>query len=146
MTPKAQFQIKQVDWQQAEQALTAIRMTVFVNEQNVPIDLEIDGLDPQCIHVMASDQTNKAIGAARMQKNGHIGRMAVLREHRNKGIGSALLNTLIEIAKTRNLQRVYLYAQISAVKFYQNHQFTQYDKKFMDAGIPHIAMQRLLNS
>jgi len=146
MTNKAQYQIEQVDWQQAEKALTAIRMTVFVDEQNVPIELEIDGLDPRCIHVMACDLENNTIGAARMLEDGHIGRMAVLREYRNNGIGSALLNTLIEIARTTNLQCVYLYAQISAVKFYKNHQFTQYGKEFMDAGIPHIAMQRLLDS
>jgi len=146
MTNRLQYQIKQVDWQPAEQELTAIRMTVFVDEQNVPIELEIDGLDPECIHVLASDSTNKVIGAARMLEDGHIGRMAVLREYRNKGIGSALLQSLIDIAKTHNLQRVYLYAQINAIKFYLNHQFTKYGKEFMDAGIPHIAMQRLINS
>ncbi len=145
MTSSLAFQIKQVDWQQTEQALTAIRITVFVDEQNVPIDLEIDGLDPQCIHVMAYHSKNDSIGAARMREDGHIGRMAVLRDYRNKGVGSALLSVLMDIAKKRNLHRVYLHAQISAVKFYQNHQFTQYGEEFMDAGIRHVAMQRVLD-
>jgi len=144
MTNSLQYQIKQVSWQETEQALIAIRMSVFVDEQNVPIDLEIDGLDSQCVHVMAHGPANRPLGTARMLEDGHIGRMAVLCEYRNAGIGSALLDTLMDIAKMQKLQRVYLYSQLSAVKFYRHHQFTKYGEEFMDAGITHIAMQRTL--
>jgi len=146
MINNLRYQIKQVTWQEVEQALTAIRLTVFVDEQNVPKDLEIDGLDAQCIHVMATDATNKPIGTARMLDDGHIGRMAVLIKYRNNGIGSALLSALIKIAKTCKLRRVYLYSQLSAVTFYQKHEFSAYGKEFMDAGIIHVSMQRTLFS
>jgi predicted GNAT family N-acyltransferase len=140
------FHVDRVNWQDTEQELRLIREFVFIGEQNVPVELEWDGKDEACVHVLARDDKGRAIGTARMTADGHIGRMAVLRAWRNRGVGSAMLTALITIARARQLPWVQLDAQTQALDFYLRHQFEPQGETFMDAGIPHQHMKRQLPS
>jgi predicted GNAT family N-acyltransferase len=119
---------------------------VFVREQGVPEELEWDGLDPACIHVLAWDDSGAAIGTARLHPKGKIGRMAVLKEWRGRGVGRAMLRALLEVASERGLTTVELGAQIQAIGFYEREGFRVSGDIFMDAGIPHRKMALDLRS
>ena len=138
------YTVKRVTWQDAETDLRILREFVFIGEQNVPVELEWDGKDEQCVHILAQDKKGRGIGTARMTTEGHIGRMAVLRAWRNRGVGSDMLTALVTIARARQLSRVQLDAQTHAVEFYQRHDFIPQGGTFMDAGIPHQHMTRSL--
>lgn len=132
--------VELTDWATTESAIRAIRETVFIHEQGVPVELEWDGLDASCSHVLAWNDHGKAIGTARMQPNGTIGRMAVLKQWRGRGVGKALLQALLDLAATQGLPRVTLSAQIHARGFYERAGFHVVGEPFMDAGIPHRKM------
>jgi len=134
--------IREANWQQDQEALIAIRTNVFINEQGVAIELELDGEDENAYHWLAIDDQQHAIATLRLLKNGHIGRMAVLKPYRNKGIGSALLNTAIDKARSLNLYETLLNAQTQALDFYRAAGFSVTGEEFMDAGIPHLHMQQ----
>lgn len=135
-----QIHFRQANWLEDGHALRAIRKTVFIDEQNVPVELEWDGLDADCFHVLAVEAGGKPIGTARLQLNGHIGRMAVLKEWREQGVGSALLRRLLTEIGNREVQQAVLNAQTDAVRFYQKFGFQIVGDEFMDAGIPHVHM------
>ncbi len=120
--------------------MISIREVVFVVEQGVPVELELDGLDPACQHVLALDSEDRPIGTARMQECGHIGRIAVLRPWRKRGVGSRLLTALIQIAREAGLETVDLDSQLHAIGFYEKHGFRARGDSFLDAGIPHRNM------
>lgn len=126
-------------WPEDRPALRLVREEVFVQEQHVPLELEWDEEDPQCLHVLALfDGTPVATG--RMLPNGHIGRMAVRAPWRKQGIGSKVLARLIGIAVERKLAEVWLNAQIEAVPFYRRFGFNEVGRQFLDAGIAHLKM------
>ncbi len=137
------FIITAVTWAEAKAELIFIRETVFLREQGVPVDLEWDGLDEACVHVLARGGA-QPIGTARLLADGHIGRMSVLPAWRGQGVGSAMLQRLIELARQRGLPRVMLDAQTHAIAFYERHGFIVTSDVFMDAGIPHRHMMREL--
>ena len=96
-------------------------------------------MDADCIHVLAfSGET--PIGTARLLLDGHIGRMAVLKNWRNKGVGSAMLQHLLVEIRHRGIQHAGLNAQLTAAGFYRLFGFQAEGEEFMDAGIPHIRM------
>lgn len=84
--------IRYANWLQDIKTIKHIRTTVFVNEQKVPEEIDFDGLDNSSIHWLAFDDSNIPIGTARMQKDGHFGRMAVLKHYRKNGVGKKFLN------------------------------------------------------
>jgi predicted GNAT family N-acyltransferase len=122
-----------------EDAIRHIRHTVFTVEQKVDTTLDFDGLDDKAIQVLCTEQ-GLPVGTGRMLNDGHIGRVAVLREYRNKGVGSGLMKTLIETARTRRFREVYLYAQVTAVPFYEKLGFEATGDNFTEAGIRHTPM------
>ena len=134
------YQINLTNWQQSKQPLSSIRRTVFIDEQKVPEELEWDEDDKHASHILVTYKNNP-IATARLKPDGHIGRMAVLKEYRHKGIGSAILKKLIETAIQMGLESVYLHAQVLAIPFYEKHGFEVYTDVFMDAGIPHKSMR-----
>ena len=140
------YHVEQTSWDKHKKDLISLRTTVFINEQLVPPDLEWDGYDKDCWHVIAITNDGQCIGTARMLYDGHIGRMAVLYDHRHKGVGSALLSSLQDIAATQGISRVFLHAQTGAVDFYTRHGYTVNSNEFMDAGIPHITMEKSLTN
>lgn len=134
------YRICVVNWQDEAVALRDIRTTVFIYEQQVPEDLEWDEFDPVSLHVLALNSNDQPIGTARLLPDGHIGRMAVLKEWRGKGVGSAMLQRILEESSHRGMQKAMLNAQIAAIKFYEKFGFQVSGEEFMEAGIPHIKM------
>ena len=140
--PQPPFTVKPVYWNASEKMLRAIRTTVFVEEQGVPQELEWDGLDEHAYHVMAFAADGTPIGTGRLLQDGHIGRVAVLKEWRGKGVGKALLDMLLVLANRMGYDEVRLHAQTRVLDFYLQRGFTPEGKEFMEAGIPHILMKR----
>ena len=136
------YTIRRADWEQDRQALSLIRERVFITEQQVPQELEWDGLDPGAAHLLALDSANNPIGTVRLLPDGHIGRMAVDESWRGRGVGSALLEAIIGLAHDTGMSRVFLDAQTHAIPFYQRHGFRAEGEIFLDAGIPHRHMTR----
>jgi predicted GNAT family N-acyltransferase len=139
------FEIKQANWNDDCEALRAIRTAVFIEEQLVPKELEWDDNDESSTHWLAIDHNKKPVGVVRMLTNGHIGRMAVLKQARKKGIGKALLEQAINYARHKNLYEVFLHAQTHALTFYQKAGFITYGSEFIDAGITHRSMRLQLS-
>jgi predicted GNAT family N-acyltransferase len=137
-----EYQLIHTNWQQNSAALTTVRRAVFIEEQQVPEALEWDGLDESCCHVLVTAPGNRPVGCGRMKADGHIGRMAVLREYRGQGVGSAILAALLDVARRQQCAEVYLHAQVPAIPFYEKQGFTVFGEQFMDAGIPHRSMVR----
>ncbi len=133
-------EIHVADWQESRSVILSIRRTVFIREQRVPEELEWDGLDPACLHLVAWNCRGEPIGTARMQPDGRIGRMAVLKAWRGHGVGRALLSRLLDEASAKGLSRVCLAAQTYALGFYQKQGFQVVGESFLDAGIPHRMM------
>lgn len=134
------YTIQPASWEAYGDALRYIREKVFMDEQQVPEELELDGLDDGSVHLLASDMKGRPIGTARLLPDGQIGRMAVLPEWRSHGIGSVLLERLIDIAREHGLKQVKLDAQDQAIGFYEQHGFSIEGEEFLDAGIPHRRM------
>ena len=135
-----EYTLKLTRWDKEQTSLSEIRRRVFIEEQQVPEELEWDEDDKACIHVLVTNNQTP-IATGRIKMDGHIGRMAVLKDYRNKGVGSAVLKALINFSKTLKMKSVYLHAQTSAIPFYEKHDFKTSSKEFMDAGIPHKTMQ-----
>lgn len=132
--------IKQTTWERDREHLIDIRRQVFIEEQNVPEALEIDGQDAYCTHVVALLPDHAAVGTARLLSDGHIGRMCVLQAYRKHGIGAKMLLKLIEIARLQERTKVGLNAQVQALPFYQRFGFIEDSDIFLDANIPHRHM------
>lgn len=135
------FSVREVGWLQSREALSAVRKAVFVDEQGVPEALEWDGLDAGGRHLLAEDALGGPIGTVRLLGDGHIGRMAVMPKLRGKGVGRALLDEVLRLARRHEMGRLYLNAQVAATGFYERAGFRQVGEEFMDAGIPHRRME-----
>ncbi len=195
MSTTPTFRVEAVDYESALPELRSVRETVFVQEQNVPIDMEWDELDPLCRHVLARDADGRAIGTGRLippmfavpgwaagesgadardvavvdrsrsaatspglrrtsrvedgqdspfSTTARIGRMAVLADWRGRGVGDALLLALIDEARRLGWREVSLHAQVSAIGFYARRGFLPHDARFVEAGIDHQSMRRLI--
>jgi len=139
------FTVEQISWHSPKQALLkAVREVVFIHEQLVPPYIEWDEHDQDAIHLLALDTFGQAIGCARILKKGRIGRMAVLREWRGKGLGLALLDEAIKICKSLGIQNVSISSQTHAIAFYQKAGFTVTSVAYIDANIWHVDMQRAI--
>lgn len=134
------FIVREAHWQRESAGLMALREQVFIREQQVPREIEMDGLDEQAVHVVV-EAGGKPIAYGRLLPDGRIGRMAVLPEHRGQGLGRKVLDKLIELARGRGMERVYLHAQTHALAFYQRAGFVEDGPAFREAGIDHVAMQ-----
>ncbi|MDN5381549.1 GNAT family N-acetyltransferase [Streptomyces sp. LB8] len=137
------------------EACLAVRKEVFVVEQGVPQDLEYDAHDAGAVHVLAVREDGVPLGTGRLlhgeaaaartggdESAGSLGRLAVVREARGRGIGAALVRVLEEAARARGLTAVDLHAQTHALGFYERLGYTAYGPEFSEAGIPHRAMRR----
>jgi len=138
------FTVRLVDWAEAADGLRAVRRTVFIDEQAIPEDMEWDEFDEVCRHAIAEDEGGNAVGCGRLLEDGHIGRMAVLPSWRGRGVGAALLCHLVELARTRGQACVVLNAQTQAMPFYARHGFIPEGDEYLEAGIPHRTMAKIL--
>jgi predicted GNAT family N-acyltransferase len=133
-----------MEWDKAQTIAGPIRFAIFVGEQNVPPGIELDDKDAECLHAVAFDESDKAIGTGRLLPDGHIGRMAVVKEWRRRGIGALILTALIEEARKRGHKEVLLSAQLQAAEFYRGHGFVAEGKVYKEAGLLHQAMRKAL--
>ena len=131
--------IENANRERDQDELIKLRTLVFVDEQDVPASIEVDGLDPDCRHVKALIGKHY-VGTGRLLPNGFIGRMCVIREFRNKGIGKAMLENLIQQAREAGYPQVLLNAQSYAIPFYLKNGFTIDSEEFIEAGILHQRM------
>jgi predicted GNAT family N-acyltransferase len=138
------IEIRTGTWAEQQAAAQAIRYAVFVIEQKIPVELEWDEMDAGCLHAVAYDGNGISLGTGRLLPDGHVGRMAVKKNARGQGVGGALLDALVELARSRGDKRVMLNAQASAEAFYAAHGFARDGVEFMEAGIPHIGMAKNL--
>ena len=139
------FTAKIVDYKNHHFQIRQIRNEVFIGEQKVPKELEIDGLDDNAIHVLVY-MDKKTIGTGRMLPDGHIGRIAVRKAYRGKGIGKIITKKLIDAAKDLNLPEVWLSSQCHAKTFYQKSGFVEVGDVYKEAGSDHIKMKKKLQS
>lgn len=133
-------------WQDAEQEAYSIRKRVFIEEQGVPEEMELDEYDPSAWHALAY-LNSECIGTARLvtltrgiEKVGRIGRMAVLPMYRGRGIGGSLLRSLLGLSKSQGITQLELHAQISAISFYEQYGFIAQGNTYVEAGIAHRDM------
>lgn len=134
------MRIELVSYAGHKDEIMRIRHAVFVVGQHVPPELEMDGRDPDCVHVLVRDDAQGPVATGRMEPDGKIGRMAVLKSFRGQGIGRKMLDALIDHAGSRHLKRVYLNSQTHAVQFYKKAGFQSEGDLFYEADIPHIRM------
>ena len=138
------IRIELMSWDRAQAEAAALRFSVFVGEQNVPSGIELDDKDAVCVHALAYDDAGRAIGTGRLLPDGHIGRMAVIKEWRRQGVGAKLLEALIAEAGKRGHADVVLSAQLQAAEFYRSHGFVAEGKVYEEAGILHQKMRKAL--
>ena len=131
------------DYESNIKDISAIRYEVFVDEQNVPVDLEIDGLDGKAKHTLAFID-GVPIGTGRILNDGHIGRVAVLKNYRGLGIGKLIMKELIKWAQDMSLEKVWLSSQWHAHSFYLDLGFVCVGEIYKEAGIDHIKMFKSL--
>jgi len=144
MNAETKFTVRRAVWPGESELLRTIRSVVFIDEQDVPPELEWDGSDADCFHVIALDPADQPLGTGRLTTDGKIGRMAVYRQHRGRGIGKAIMRELLTIAGDEGIDEVTLGAQTHAIGFYEELGFTAYGEVFDDAGMPHRSMRLAL--
>ena len=134
-------------WSKAITEALSIRTAVFVQEQGVPEELELDQFDSDAHHVLAY-LGSICVGTARLiepgGEKGQIGRIAVLDGYRRNGIGSELLKTLLKLGRSRGIKEFELHAQVMTIPFYQNLGFSPFGEAYDEAGIPHRNMILIL--
>ena len=128
-----------VAYKKYAEEIVAIRDEVFIREQKVPRELEMDGLDPDAMHVLAFD-ADGAVGTGRMLPDGHIGRIAVKRRYRGRGTGRMITQKLLDLARDLQLPEVWLSSQYHAREFYQRMGFVEQGERYEEAGIDHVKM------
>ncbi len=132
--------VQQAHWDTDQEQLINVRTRVFVEEQQVPSDIEIDGKDADCFHIKALNSANEVIGTARMLPSNYIGRMCVLKEYRQLGVGGKMLSFFINFARQKHINSLMLNAQITALPFYQKFGFVTDSEVFIEADIEHVHM------
>lgn len=129
------------DWKTYQHEAERVRAMVFIAEQKVPRELEFDEDDKTAEHFISFDARHMVTGCARLLDNGRIGRVAVLRPFRGRGIGEAVMKTVLERAKARGMKDVHLAAQVQTMPFYERLGFEPFGDEFDEAGIPHRMMR-----
>ncbi len=137
----SEVRVRTARWPEELPAIFALRKAVFVDEQAVDPQLEWDGRDADCTHVLAFAADATPIGTGRLLPDGHIGRMAVLADWRGRGVGRALLDALVAEARRCGMDCVVLNSQVHAEGFYARAGFSASGEPFMEAGIPHRTMR-----
>ncbi|MDT8861711.1 GNAT family N-acetyltransferase [Alkalihalobacillus sp. MEB130] len=123
-----------------------IRTEVFVDEQNVPIEEEIDQYEDEAIHFVIH-QSEKTIGAGRLRfvdGYGKVERICIAKEARGTGAGRELMKVIEETAHREGVEKTKLNAQIQAQEFYRKLGYETVSGEFLDAGIPHVTMIKTL--
>jgi predicted GNAT family N-acyltransferase len=134
--------VKQISYDEAKAQAFAIRMRVFVREQGVPAEIELDDDDQRARHFIAT-ASGRTVGTARLvlrRGDAKIGRMAVLKSFRHQGVGAKLLKHAVAVARRLGARKIYLHAQVPVIGFYEKQGFVCAGPIFEEAGIPHRNM------
>lgn len=137
------IRVSEVDYEAEMPRIRAIRFEVFVDEQKVPAELEMDDQDAVSRHVLAYCG-DEAVGPGRLLSDGHIGRVAVKASWRRKGVGEALMKSLIQMAESARFPKALLTAQTQAIPFYEKLGFEVSSGVYLEAGIDHVDMVKVL--
>lgn len=141
--------IKKVESDKEYRDVLSIRMTVFVDEQNVPKEEEIDEFEQTATHFIAYDDNGKALATARyriVDSIVKVERVAVLKEARGLGLGRQLMLFLEKNALNQGYTHFKLGAQTHAIPFYETLGYAAYGNQFLDGGIPHYFMKKQVKS
>jgi predicted GNAT family N-acyltransferase len=130
-----------VSWFEKQAEITSVRRVVFVEEQNVPESIDLDGSDTDFVHVLATDKNGRPVGTARINRKGRIGRMAVLKNYRRQGIGLKMIQVLMDYGRKNEITDFHVPSQVTAVGFYKKMGFEPSGEEFLEAGIKHINMK-----
>ncbi len=159
MSSKPRLTVKTGDWATLASLALPLRLRVFVHEQAVPLEMEVDEWDPMALHAVVLGESGEAFATGRLVVEqpgyvskstpsssgnavGRIGRVAVLATDRGQGLGRLVMVTLIQTANEKGIKRLTLHAQQSAVGFYERFGFFSVGEAFEEAGIAHIEMWR----
>jgi predicted GNAT family N-acyltransferase len=137
------IKVRIVDYDEFINQIRNIRDDVFCREQGIPQDIEFDSFDSAAIHSIVFDEDIE-IGTGRMLSDGHIGRIAVKRQYRGKGIGKMIMQSLIDQAINMQFPEVWLSSQYHAKGFYKKLGFIETGEIFQEANIDHIKMKKKL--
>ncbi|MBI1292058.1 GNAT family N-acetyltransferase [bacterium] len=133
-------------WDSPEaEAVRRVRITVFVEEQQVPGGDEFDSIDDSCVHALILSD-GKPVATGRLfafEGGGRIGRMAVMREARGLGYGRLIVEALLVEGRLRGWKRFVLDAQVHAIGFYERCGFHVIGEEHLDCNIPHRLMERV---
>ena len=135
--------IELLSWEQAEPVAAPIRFAIFIEDQQAA-GIELDDLDKDCVHAIAYDDAGKAVATARLLPDGQIGRMAVVKDWRRRGVGAALLEALINEARQRGLHEVRISAPLQALEFYRSQGFAAQGKIQQVSGVLQQTMHKPL--
>jgi len=138
--------VKIVENDKEQEEAFQIRKTVFVKEQHVPVEEEIDKFEKDCTHFLLYDR-GKPAGAGRfriMDGYGKVERICILPEVRGKGAGRRLMLAIEDFAGKQGVSKLKLNAQTHAIPFYEKLGYRVTSDEFLDAGIPHKAMEKTL--
>ena len=135
-------------WDELGREAQAIRTAVFVQEQQIPAEMEWDAADANCLHAVAFNRFGMALGTGRLLEHApgvaKIGRMAVLQPMRGAAVGRAVLDALVAAARDRGERELLLHAQAGATGFYARAGFAARGEPFIEAGMAHLEMVRRL--
>lgn len=140
------MKVKRVETAAELSRCLALRRAVFIDEQHVPEDLELDEHDPVCTHFLATDG-DVDVGTARLKPTdgkAKAQRVAVKKTHRKSGVGRLLMQALEDEARRQGLKSVVLSSQVSAIPFYERLGYAAHGDVYVDAGIDHRDMRKAL--
>jgi predicted GNAT family N-acyltransferase len=139
------FQVVISNYDEQYDAIRAVRTQVFLVEQHIPPELEYDDDDLTCLHAVAWEGA-QPVGTARLdvRQDGRVGRVAVIKAYRRRGIGSMLMRALEAEATRAGLSRIWFHSQLSAVPFYRSLGYELFGEEYMEANIPHRSMEKSL--
>lgn len=124
-----------------------LRFEVFVWEQRVPIEMEVDEYDRRCNHLVVLDRQERVVGTLRLVSQGEnvkMGRFVIRKSHRRRGLGTWMMNAALKIARQKGYKNMHIEAQTYVVSFYENLGFEVTSGEYLDAGIPHMRMSIVL--
>ena len=142
MSKTNSISIIETNWSEQSDNILRIREKVFIQEQAVPRHIEVDGKDSECIHFLIFIESIP-IGTARIKMDGKIERVSILKNHRKKGLGYQLMKFIINNAKEKGLERIYLHSQMDSIDicFLERLSFFYKFKAFVKLDRVHLAVQ-----
>ena len=142
------LQLKTGDWAALGRDASAVRESVFIQEQGAPAEMVWDDADQHALHIVAYNGLAQPVATARLlpsdKGTSQLGRMAVVRVLRGAHVGQTVLQALTDAARKRGDTQLLLHAQRSAERFYQRAGFTAVGEPFAEVNIPHIKMLKHL--